>query len=475
MNKNIRILLKNTSYTFMSNMASFFINALVVLIIPKLIGVSEYGYYQFYILLSTYALYFHFGWCDGIYLRYVGKSYDELDKEMLSSQFKGICIMTLITAGLSMLIILTLISDRNKQWMYITAVFAMIFVTPKTYTSVVMQMINNMKEYSLIILAEKLIYVAILSIMLFIGIRDFKLLILCDVAGKFSAMTIGIYFCRQIIAEKINLSKTKKYISEAVENFRVGIFLLVSNLASILITGVVQFSVEYKWNIETFSKVSLTFNMSKMLLVVINAMSIVLIPMLKHMDENQMRHIYRSVRSILMLVLGAMLIIYYPMKVILIRWLPQYKISLYYMALMFPMCLFESKTALLLNTYFKSLREEKKLCMVNIITVLASIFLSWITVFLLGSLNLSVLSIPFLLAFRCILLENYIGKLLDLKLMKGALLEVLLSTVFIISSWFVDSWLASVVYLTAYLFYVFYIRNDVKTIISEINSNIKIK
>ena len=64
MNNKVKVVFKNTIYTFLSNFISFVINALVVLLIPKLIGVAEYGYFQLYLLLCTYALSFHLGWND---------------------------------------------------------------------------------------------------------------------------------------------------------------------------------------------------------------------------------------------------------------------------------------------------------------------------------------------------------------------------------------------------------------------------
>jgi hypothetical protein len=61
--------------------------ALVILIVPKLIGIQEYGYWQLYLFYSFYVGFLHFGWNDGIYLRYGGKEYLELDKKLFFSQF----------------------------------------------------------------------------------------------------------------------------------------------------------------------------------------------------------------------------------------------------------------------------------------------------------------------------------------------------------------------------------------------------
>ena len=73
-------LVKNFSYSLTSNLISLIISTLVVLVIPRIIGVEDYGFWQLYLFYSSYIGFLHFGWNDGIYLRYGGEEYDDLDK-----------------------------------------------------------------------------------------------------------------------------------------------------------------------------------------------------------------------------------------------------------------------------------------------------------------------------------------------------------------------------------------------------------
>ena len=74
------------SYTIFSNFVSLIASALVILIIPKLIGVEEYGYWQLYLFYSSYVGFLHFGWNDGIYLRFGGEDYNNLDKNLFNNK-----------------------------------------------------------------------------------------------------------------------------------------------------------------------------------------------------------------------------------------------------------------------------------------------------------------------------------------------------------------------------------------------------
>ena len=73
MSSKFVVFVRNFSYALTSNVVSFVINALILLVVPKVIGVSEYGYFQYYTLLTTYLFVLHFGWIDGIFLRYGGE------------------------------------------------------------------------------------------------------------------------------------------------------------------------------------------------------------------------------------------------------------------------------------------------------------------------------------------------------------------------------------------------------------------
>lgn len=77
-------LLLNSSYAITSNLLSLLVSTLVILILPKLIGVEEYGYWQLYLFYTSYVGFAHLGWIDGIYLKYGGEEYERLDKQKFS-------------------------------------------------------------------------------------------------------------------------------------------------------------------------------------------------------------------------------------------------------------------------------------------------------------------------------------------------------------------------------------------------------
>ena len=164
------------------------------------------------------------------------------------------------------------------------------------------------------------------------------------------------------------------------------------------------------------------------------------------------------------LILGAM-IFYYPMKSLLSWWLPKYADSLIYMAVLFPVCLFECKVTLLVNTYLKSMRQEALILKINGIAVISSMMLTVVSVALFHNLTMAVFSIVFLYAGRCFLAEYHLQKLLSLNLRKDMMQEMLLVLVFIATGWKLNSWMTMIIYALCYGCYFILNRSKVHDVI----------
>lgn len=62
----VKKIIKNFSYTVISNLISLIISSVVLLWVPNELSKSDYGYWQLYILYAGYVGYLSLGWTDGI-------------------------------------------------------------------------------------------------------------------------------------------------------------------------------------------------------------------------------------------------------------------------------------------------------------------------------------------------------------------------------------------------------------------------
>ena len=207
----------------------------------------------------------------------------------------------------------------------------------------------------------------------------------------------------------------------------------------------------------------------------ISAVGIVIFPILKRINKDKLSIIYKTMRDSLLVLLLGILIIYYPLKTFMVMWLPNYADSLIYLALVFPMFIYEGKMVLLINTYINTLRKENIIFKINIIMMIITIIITYINTQIFNNLDLTVISIVILLIIRSVIAELYLAKALNIKVLKDIILEILLTTIFILSAWFIDSYITIIIYIVFYIIYLLIKKKDLIITINNIKDLLKNK
>lgn len=459
-------LIKNMSYAISSNLVSLIISTLVILVIPKLLGVEDYGYLQLYLFYCTYVGFLHLGWNDGIYLRYGGDEYSELDKKLFFSQFLMLSSSQIFFGVLMWIYTLVFITGPDRDFIIKMVAISMVIVNVRIMLFYILQVTNRIKEYAILTMLDRVSFITLVIIFLFVGTKDYKMIILADILGKFISLIYSMIICREIVFNKITYFYFT--INETIINISTGIKLMGANFASILIVGIIRFGIERSWDISTFGKISLTLSISNLIMVFINAVGIVIFPVLRRTNEIRLPTIYLTMKNFLTVPLFGILILFYPLKIFLTAWLPEYTESLIYLALLFPMCVYEGKMALLINTYLKTLRKEKMILSINLISVVMSFILAIMFTVILKNLSLAVVSIVVLLAFRCILAEVLLSKILHVAVYKDILLEAFMTIIFILTSWFLEMQVGLIFYIIAYSLYLLFKKEEIADALKDI-------
>lgn len=452
MNDKARTVMKNLYYTVAANFATLGISVLLNLFVPKLLGVTEYSYWQLYVFYSSYVGFLHFGWIDGIYLKIGGEEYDRLDKRGLGTQFWYLLIFELCLSFLvAIWAWLFLPSSEQSVILILTAVVSVVTII-KTFVLYIFQSTNRIKEYAQLSRNDRYLYVLFIAIYFAFGGRNFLWLIALDILSKVLVTIWGISLIKDML--NIKLINLRMLFPEILDNINIGSKLMISNIASMLIIGTIRFFVQQKWTIETFGKLSFTLSLSNMFLTFINAIGIVMFPLLRRTNQQRLPELFRILRDLFVPITYGLLIFYIPAKLILSMWLPEYTESLNFMGILFPIVIYEGRMSLLINTYLKTLRKEKTILMVNVITLVLSLLASLFVIFIIGNLNLAVGLILLSLAFRCNLAEFFLCKDMGLKIGKKMVFETILTLMFIFSNiWFHGSFTSMISYTLIYIGY----------------------
>ena len=124
----------------------------------------------------------------------------------MSSQFWYLSFFELALTIILSIMLFAFNLGVNKQFILFLTIANIIFVIPKTMLSYLLQVSNRIKEYSLIVILEKVIYCLLTLCILLFGFTSYKPLIFADVLGKFCALFFCVLLQRYCFFENGNNS-----------------------------------------------------------------------------------------------------------------------------------------------------------------------------------------------------------------------------------------------------------------------------
>ena len=71
--------IKSVFTVIFSNIFILLSGVLVGFVLPKIMGVDEYGYYKLFMLYATYIVLLYFGLADGMLVKYGGQGDTQMD------------------------------------------------------------------------------------------------------------------------------------------------------------------------------------------------------------------------------------------------------------------------------------------------------------------------------------------------------------------------------------------------------------
>lgn len=473
MNEKVRQFLKNIAGAVGANVVRLMISVAMTLLLPKLMGQEQYSYWQLYLFYGTYLAYSSLGWCEGITLKYGGAHYAELNKPLIIGQIWLLfgyellffCGLWLVTAVIRI--------QQTKHILLMLACASAVFDIVRYMVQSVLHTVNRIQDYVRVVMLERLFFAALAVTALLVGFDSAFALILCEIIARVLSMLYSFWVIRDMVCTRP--AGRKELLDEAGSEISIGCKLLWALLASQLVIGIIRFAIEQKWGVLQFGQISLTISLSNMAVSCVSAIGVVIFPMIKRMREDQMERIYTPVRTLMSVGIWGGLLFFVPFKWLLSRWLPQYAGALEYLALLLPLCLYESRTAMLTTTYLKAYREEKNILKANAAAVVLSGLAAWLTVFVAEDLTLAVLSISLLCMGKAYMTEFYVCRHLRFPLWRELLLECGMMTLFMVSGWYGSHLTAMSLYALGYAIYLLterrLVREGIWLLKSEMRGN----
>ncbi len=427
-NKEIK---KNISLSVGVKALSIIGSIILGLIVPKFIPQLQYAYWRTYLLYVGYVGILHLGLLDGIVLRYSKYDYEELNSNKMQSQFQFLLLLTSLFSLFIIIMANIYFQGINKIIIYLISI-SVIVKNINAYTSFLFQTTNRIKYYALLAVLHRIIYIVIILALL-VGKSDYFVgFCLADIMADLVSVLIicrknkGLYFGKAIPFFDM--------LAESWNNISSGILLMIANWSAMLLLSSATMVIQWHWDAITFAKIAFGFSLANIFLIFIPSISVVLFPTIKRLSDDRLPDLYIKVRQSLSILMFLLMLGYFPGGYIIKLWLPKYTDSIAYVGILLPLVVFSSKFTLLTNNYLKAYREEKKMFILNIYSLIVAFLVYLLCTYVFNNLTAMLVSIVLMIMLRSVISEMIVSKLINKNFKFDFICEAIMSVGFMISA-----------------------------------------
>lgn len=463
-----RSIINKLSFSFVAQLFSIFVSLIFSLGITKVLDIEHYGYWQLFILYSSYAGFFHFGICDGIYLKLGGRKLKRLNQFNFTNQLVFFVAIQFIISIVFIAFLFATTSNPIKFELLLFIGPYLIIANLQTYLSYVLLATNQIESYSKSVLIEKLFITIALAVAYFLGIIVVSLLIYVYLIGKLLSLLFLVYQVKPLIVTKGLYSFRKINYKILFTYAIIGIPLMFSNILSTLLIGSNRLLTENKYGIIAFSKLSFSISLVFLFIIFVSQIGVVLFPMLRKMSHDNRKLIFQWINNNLTLLFICSMIFYFPLVLFVKKYVPQYFESTLYLSVLLPICVFEGKFQILHNTMYKVLNKQKTIFVINVISLVLCVLLTYISLYIFDSISYSIYMLVIVIGVRSIFSELVLCSFFKIRNYRSIFESVIISVIFV----FINSCFSFLISLLIY-FFILFIYILTKYLLKEISFKLK--
>lgn len=425
----IRSLIGNLFIAFFAQGVSFLASAIMSLLLPKVLDVEQFGYWQLFLFYANYVGFAHLGINDGIYLLNGGIRRNDVDKRSIKSQFSCSVIYQTVMAILIILFACCIDIDANRRNVIICTAIFMVIQNSASFLGYLFQAMNETKKYSYSVIINKVVFIASLLCLLIFHSKQYYYVVAIYMLATSISLLYCLYNAKEIIV--CGLNKFRDTVKDCIKSINVGYKLMFANVSDMCILGIAQYLIDERWGISVFARLSLAISLVNFFITFMTQTSMVLFPALRQENLNNRLKFYTRSRDALSLITPIVYVFYAPIVYILSLWLPNYRESFMFFAYLLPICVFNIKMDICCTTYFKVFRYEKQLLIINVIAVILCAVISLIPAFQFHSL-IGVIAAPVIvIVLRSLCAELYLNRMFHVHTSFLSLSNVIISMLFV--------------------------------------------
>lgn len=427
-------------------------------VVPKILGVKGYGYLKTYSLYTAYSALLHFGFVDGVLLRFAGQDYENFDKKKIRT-FSAFFIKLQMVVGIVLMITCIFFIPKELKFIGFMLSVNTFVINLTSYYQYISQATQRFKELSIrniLIAISKIILVCGLVIIYkttgnYVSYKWY--IILINIIELFLMLWYVITYKNITFGEKLKLRECKE---EIIDCFRNGFALTIAYQVSHLVFMLDRQFVSILYSAEVFAIYSFAYSLVAVCTKIISTLSTVLFPMLKQMNEKMALKYFSDSIAIMLVLSGLILTGYFPLTCFINWFLPAYIESLQYLRVILPALLLSCCISVLMFTFYKVINKNTIYFRVSCIIFCVSIVNNFIAHILFSSALAISWASTFTMLIWFILAEKYFIKEYHVRWKGNLFYACMIMLCFYGVSYLNISWLqASAIYLVIYIIITF--------------------
>ena len=341
-----------------SNIIKLLSSVLVGLLLPKIIGVTDYGYYKTFTLYGVYVGLFTFGITDGIYLKFGGQDYSSLKREEFRFYTRFYFAIELVFSLFAAIVALLFLPGEYK-FIFICLAFYLLFFNVTSLFQTISQVTGRFTELSVRNLIQSILQAAAILYMYFSYGKS---------EGSYHVVTIIYVSITCILAlwyvytyRDLVFGKSKSFASGCpdIKLFaKCGTPLLVSNLSMLLLLSLDRQFVNVLFSTDEYAVYAFAYNILALFSTTLSAISTVLYPTLKRTDESSLKSSYDKLVFSISTLAFAGALLYFPLLKFIPWFLPKYTKALPIFRIIVPGLAISSAITIVMHNYYKVLDEN---------------------------------------------------------------------------------------------------------------------
>lgn len=462
--------LKDLMYAFSANFLNFLMGFVTGFIIPKFLGIDDYAYLKVFTFYVTYVGVSHFGFLDGIYIKYGAYDYKDLPRKKFRGYVRFLLLFQVIEAIILSALTFIIIKNENRIIIVLFTIFNMIILNLTSLWAFIHQFTKRFKLFSINTILTKLLYVIGSLGLIFSGLLGYLNYVILQTIINIIILLIYTYYNKELVFGKAD--SVKEIFSDSKSLIGIGFFIMIGNFMSTIILGIDRIFVDRLFTIKDFAIYSFAYTLISLFYILLNSIQMVIYPYLTRAKKDTYKSVYEVIRISITMLISITLCAYFVIKFIVSEFLPQYVDSFRILIFLVPTVIYSGQMNILISNYYKVLHKTKEYTTNNIVAFILSLVSNLIACMIYK--DISAIAFATLISFILWLMYSdwYFIKTIKVNVIRAYILEFLVIAIFLFSAYFFEWYIGLLVYILLLgILLAVNNRRDIKNLISMIKKD----